>query len=184
MAREKSKAPELPADLPDLTPKQMQFVQGLLAGKTATDAYRDAYDVADMATTTIQAEASRLRHNPKVEEWYRAGCIALATSGIISKEDHIRRLEAIGARATAAGDHKTAVAAEHLIGKASGHYTERSEVMHWEPASTLMMLAALSPRGRMIAGDLAALFNLRLPGSQNTLPADDPSLGQPDPSDD
>jgi hypothetical protein len=48
-------------ELPDLTGQQMKFVEGLLAGKTGTDAYRAAYDCSNMLSTTVTANASRLR---------------------------------------------------------------------------------------------------------------------------
>jgi hypothetical protein len=52
-------------DLPTLTTKQTTFINALLKGKTASDAYKAAYDCSNMADRTIWSEASRLRANPK-----------------------------------------------------------------------------------------------------------------------
>ena len=44
-------------ELPLLTPKQAAFVDALLAGKTASDAYRHAYDCEYMSQGAISVEA-------------------------------------------------------------------------------------------------------------------------------
>ena len=49
-----------------LTPKQEKFVQGIVDGKTQTDAYKNAYNTAKMSDSSIYQEASRLMNNPQI----------------------------------------------------------------------------------------------------------------------
>ena len=58
-------------ELPLLTPKQTAFVDALLRGKTASDAYREAYNCESMSQGAIWVEASRLRRSPKISLWLR-----------------------------------------------------------------------------------------------------------------
>ena len=53
--------------LPTLTAKQTAFVNALLEGKTASDAYRESYNCENMSHGAIWVEASRLRrvNDPK-----------------------------------------------------------------------------------------------------------------------
>ncbi len=159
-------------ELPLLTDKQMRFVEGIVSGKTGSDAYRDAFDTSNMLPTTISASASTLRREPKVEAWIRAWHIAHMGSGVLSKEQHLRELEAIRELSKEQGDLKSAVAAEHLRGKASGLYVERSEVTVYDPAAILAQIANIDPS---IAARLAERFNIALPAllaGQSSQPAD------------
>ena len=49
-----------------LTSKQLQFVEAYVGGKSASDAYRSAYDALNMSATSINKEASRLIAKPQV----------------------------------------------------------------------------------------------------------------------
>jgi hypothetical protein len=55
-----------PEDLPPLTSKQQDFVHALLRGKTAADAYREAYNTENMSNAAVWVEASRLPRNTKI----------------------------------------------------------------------------------------------------------------------
>lgn len=158
----KAQTPVIPGakELPNLTAKQMGFVAAILGGKNASDAYREAYAAADMAPATINAAASKLRRDPDIDAWIRAGHIAHLTSGVLTKEEHIRELGAIRELGKEQGDLKSAVAAEHLRGKASGFYVERSEVTIYDPAAILAQIATMDPQ---VAALLAQRFNLPLP---------------------
>jgi phage terminase small subunit len=57
--------------LPLLTPKQQAFVDALIEGKTASDAYREAYNCETMSKAAVSVEASRLRRSPKISLWLR-----------------------------------------------------------------------------------------------------------------
>lgn len=162
MARDRNRKPPPAPDLPNLTAKQLKFVEGLIAGLTGSDAYRQAYDASGMSPTSISAEAARMRRHPDVQAWYHAWAIAHMTEGVLTKEQHLRELAAIRELGKAEGDLKTAVAAEHLRGKVSGHYVERSEVHVYDPAAILAQIRQMDPA---IASLLAARFNLALPSA-------------------
>ena len=49
-----------------LTQKQEKFVQGILEGKSGSDAYRAAYSTKNMSDKTVRESASVLIKNPKV----------------------------------------------------------------------------------------------------------------------
>ena len=75
-------------ELPTLTPKQTSFVTALLQGKTASDAYREAYNCDMMSHGAISVEASRLRRTPKVSLWLRHyQRTALEAGTVMLKED-------------------------------------------------------------------------------------------------
>ena len=77
--------------LPGLTPKQMAFVQALLRGETASDAYREAYDCEGMAASSIWVAASRLRSDAKVAIWLRHYRFAVQ-EGAVTLKDHLGEL--------------------------------------------------------------------------------------------
>ena len=54
----------------DLTPKQEMFVQALIAGKSQREAYKEAYNAANMKDKTIDEKACRLFANTKVRARY------------------------------------------------------------------------------------------------------------------
>lgn len=73
-------------DLPQLTPKQLKFVKGLLEGKTYSDAYRGAYNTQNWSDEAIWVEASRLKDHPNVSLWLAKAREAQAESVIITRE--------------------------------------------------------------------------------------------------
>jgi len=54
-----------------LTPKQEKYVQGLVAGLSQRQAYKQAYNAENMKDTTIDARASKLLAEYKVNARYR-----------------------------------------------------------------------------------------------------------------
>ena len=58
-------------DIHGLTPKQEVFVQELLKGSSASDAYRSAYNAKGMKASAIHCEASKLKSSPKVSQRYK-----------------------------------------------------------------------------------------------------------------
>lgn len=146
MAQRQKTAPSEPVDdLPVLTEKQMLFVKGVLDGKTASDAYRAAYDCENMQPETIWAAASRLRHNKQVGAWLDAAREAELASAKRTLDQHVARLDRLQAIALRTGNVGAAVQAEHYIGKVSGHYTERMEIMNGDPLDTLKQIAGYAP---------------------------------------
>jgi hypothetical protein len=115
-------------DLPDLTPKQFAFVQGLLEGKTASDAYRGAYDCSNMSKESIWARASELRRNSKVAVWLTHTRMAALELGIRSLEQHVAQLTRLREEAIDQGQISAAVQAEVAIGRVCGLYEDKIRV--------------------------------------------------------
>lgn len=114
------------ADLPELTPSQAKYVEGLLSGRmTDAEAYRAAYNTENMGHGTVAVEASRLKSNPKVA----LTISILRKHGLgalnISRDDHLQELERLKAIALETGNVGAAVQAEQLRGKVGGHYVEK-----------------------------------------------------------
>lgn len=55
-----------------LTPSQMEYVKGLIQGKTMRQAYRDAYPDAKASDSSIQSAAWKLSRDPRVQTMVRA----------------------------------------------------------------------------------------------------------------
>ena len=115
-------------NLPDLTEQQRNFVHGILAGKSASDAYRAAYDCSNSQPNTIWVEASRLRSSPNVSLWLAEARKAEMGQAKLTLEQHIKRLDSLKEICIANGNLGAAVQAEQLIGKALGLYQDRLEV--------------------------------------------------------
>ena len=116
--------PEL-EELPTLTPKQTAFVNGLLQGKTASDAYRAAYDCKNMSKEAIWVAASRLRANTKVALWLRYVQRIGIDAALVTMEGHLAELARGREMALAMGQASAAIQAEHYRGKAAGLYEDR-----------------------------------------------------------
>lgn len=133
-------------ELPDLTAQQQKFVQGILEGKTASDAYRAAYDCSEMLTRTVWAEASRLNANHAVTAWLSAARIAGLGTAVVTFESHIRELDRLKQIAIASGNIGAAVQAEQIRGKAAGHHVDqiRDVTERHDPVQTVYDLAKLT----------------------------------------
>ncbi len=154
-----------PAELPELTARQHHFVRELLAGRTASDAYRRAYNAENSKPETIHANACRMANNAKVKAWVAAGRTALMGGASVSRENHMRELERLRELSIAAGKHSAAVQAEMLRGKVAGYYVEQyADVSAGDPIAALNSIAELAPE---LAADLARREGIkwRAPGS-------------------
>lgn len=157
MAQRKLTEPQDTAaiDLPDLTDQQARFVEGLLKGMSASDAYRSAYDTANMQPSSIWVAASRLKDNANVALWLaqaRKNGLGAAT---VSLEGHLQELERLKAIAIETGNVGAAVQAEQLRGKAAGHYVEKHQDVgqSTDVTSTLKDIEKINPD---LAAQLAA----------------------------
>ena len=112
-------------ELPQLTPKQAAFVNALLEGKTAADAYRAAYACESMSQGAIWVEASRLRRSPKVSLWLRHFQRIGLEAGLVTMELHLAELARARELAIAQNQIAAGVQAEHYRGKAAGLYNDR-----------------------------------------------------------
>jgi phage terminase small subunit len=114
-----------------LTAKQAKFVQGILRGLSQSDAYRAAYDCANMAANSIWREASVLLTNPKVSQRLKALQArqddAALLSGLATRQHIQRTLYGL----TTDGENDAAkLRACELLGKLSdvAAFTERIAV--------------------------------------------------------
>ena len=139
--RQKTKPLDIDASaLPDLTPQQHEFVQQILAGKTASDAYRHAYDTSGMKAATVNAEASRLNTSPKITAWVTAGRMSYLGTAVLTRDMHMAELSRLREIALASGNIGAAVAAEQTRGKVAGHHVERFQEVPADPVETLREL--------------------------------------------
>ena len=152
------------SDLPDLTPQQMKFVEGLAAGKSASDAFRGAYDVAHYQANSVWAEASKLKSNPKVRLWVTALRNAGFGQVLCTKEEHLRELADLRDEARAKGNVTGAIQAEKYRGDASGHYTQKIDmaVTDNDAVAQLAKLAESNPDIADMAKAIAAKHGLDL----------------------
>lgn len=147
-------APEIEG-LEDLTERQMGFVQGILAGKTQSDAYRDAYTAENMTPNSIWCEASKLRSSPKVAQWLDQLRRQGMARGAVTLDGHLAELESLKQQAKATGNYGAAVKAEELRGKAAGVYLgDDSGRLAKVPAAQLIALIREGVGGDI--GELAA----------------------------
>lgn len=75
-----------------LTPKQEKFVQGIVDGKTQTDAYKSAYNTAKMSDSSIYQEASRLMGNPQISARINELRQRIEDASIMSAKDRAKWL--------------------------------------------------------------------------------------------
>lgn len=148
------------AELPDLTPQQHEFVLGLLAGKTATDAYKAAYDCSKSTPQTIYANAAKLRSNDKIALWLRMTRQAYLGVGTVTLDSHIKELERIREIALAKGNIGAAAQCEHYRGKAAGLYVEQYRDLTVDPIATLEALASKGEKAKQFAVEFAEKHNL------------------------
>jgi phage terminase small subunit len=144
-------------ELPDLTPQQQEFVRAILEGKTASDAYRAAYDTSNWANKSIWVEASRLANHPGVVLWLAAARKACLGSAVVTLDDHQRQLARLREIALASGNLGAAVAAEQTRGKVAGHHVERVMEVPADPVETLKQIGKTQPD---LAAQLATLHGI------------------------
>ena len=111
-----------------LTAKQALFVQGILAGKTKLQAYKDAYDVRTTSDAVCSVSASELMKNPKITK-HLGGLEEVLKERVIEEAAKTRRfvMERLHDRVMAAKTEATELKALELMGKAVGMFTDRVE---------------------------------------------------------
>jgi len=153
MPQQKKTPPIDATELPDLTAQQLAFVEAIVSGKTATQAYRMAYDCSGSSSNTIWCEASKLRNDPRVAQWVDASKIAGLGSTKITFERHIAELERLKVLCEKSGNMGAALGCEQTIGKAAGLHIDRVQEVPLDPVQTLKDIARDQPD---IAASLAA----------------------------
>ena len=128
--------------LPEITPKQAKFIQGILAGKTAAQAYREAYDVKTMAIHNLWAEAARTKANPSVAPWIRLAQRQHLATALYTRETWLAEGQDIKLQARESGNLGAAVNMHVAQGKVSGLFVDRIETVHtFDLAASLGQLA-------------------------------------------
>lgn len=149
---------EAAADLPELTPQQQEFVRHILAGKSASDAYRASYDCSRTQPNVIWVRASELRNNRNVAVWLSAARKARLGTAVLTIDQHKQELERLREIAVESGNIGAAVAAETARGKVAGHHIERVQEIPADPAETLKEIAQTSPE---LAAQLAQIHGIQ-----------------------
>lgn len=138
-------------DLPDLSTADQIFVDQILAGKRACDAYLLAHpEHADWLPTSINNAAYRLRNKRNIRIWVHAGRMAGLQNAGCTVETHLAELQRLSHAAEAAGNYGAAVQAEKLRGEVQGLYVSRYEDVT-KGVSEKELLAKL----RLLLGDAA-----------------------------
>ena len=73
----------------DLTPKQEKFVQALIAGKSQREAYKQAYNAANMKDETIDKRASELFSKGAVKGRYQELLEELRKKALYTREEAV-----------------------------------------------------------------------------------------------
>ena len=146
-------------DLPKLTESQMGFVHSIMAGKSASQAYRENYNCADSSPNTISGNACRTFHHPKIKKWLSAAAQAQLGNAVLTRDNHLRQMERLRELAVDTGDLKSAVKAEEVRGYVAGLRVERVEITHNDPAAILQQIRAINPK---IAEQLANQYGMNV----------------------
>lgn len=149
----KTESATIDDSLPELTPQQSEFVRHVLEGKTASDAYRAAYNAENMQPRHIWREASLLASHKNVAQWLSAARQACLGTHVVTLASHQHQLERLREAAMATGNYGAAVQAELARGKVAGHHIERIQEVPADPHDTLKALAITAPD---LAAQLAA----------------------------
>ena len=144
--------------LPDITAQQMAFVRYVLEGKSNSDAYRAAYNAANMADNTLWANASRLRSSTKVAAWIASARKTAGQRNQVTLEEHIAELNRLKELALESGNIGAAVQAENFKGKATGLYIERTQDLTPKASEADLIKAIL---GEGASAIVAQNLNLR-----------------------
>lgn len=146
--------------LPELTPRQYQFVRGLLEGKSAADSFRAAYGAEGYGQNALWVQASRLGSHPKIRLWLNAARKARFETGIWSLSRYLHELMSLYALAIEKGNLTVAQSCLKAVGDSSGHNISRSVELDRDPLQLLKEIAAKNPE---IAAQLAKSENLEQP---------------------
>lgn len=143
------------SDLPDLTPQQYKFAELVLAGNTASEAYRRAYNCENSSQRTIWAEASRLRNHPNVSAWIEGARIAGLERTALSKDQYISMLLSAAEEAKQDGNHGARMQSLVHVGKALGYFSETVVHTSNDPGQLFKELEAEDPEyARRLAAQL------------------------------
>lgn len=108
-----------------LTPKQEKFVQGIVDGKTQTDAYKNAYNTEKMSDASIYQEASRLMNNPQVTARIEGLRARIEDEQIMSAKERAKWLTDVVQQMDLSMPDR--LKALDILNKMTGEYTQKVE---------------------------------------------------------
>lgn len=131
-----------------LTTKQRAFADAIIAGKSAAQAYREAYG-SKASDKTISSEAAKLRKHPGISAYIATGLASVANDSGITHESHAAELIRTRDDARKKGDHATVLRAQEALaafvklrdepGSVSGvEAYKASEGRHWSNALKIL----------------------------------------------
>jgi hypothetical protein len=137
-----------------LTTKQEAFCMAILDGKGFSDAYREAYDAANMSAASVHQEAYKLGTHPKIaqrlERAEREKQQEQRMQRLSRSERVVQKLEQIALRD---GDTDgTQVRALELLGKTLGLFIDRMETEDKTPRDAGAIRAELEARLNRLIG--------------------------------
>lgn len=106
-------------DLPELTAKKQEFVRLLLEGKSASDAYRQAYNPDNCQPNSIWSRASELKRSHEVRMWLAAARHAYLDKAVYTHAQYVQDIENDIEEAKRAGNYGAAATLRGLLGKAN-----------------------------------------------------------------
>jgi len=111
-----------------LTPKQEAFAQAIAKGASASEAYREAFDVAaDTKIATINNSAYKLTSKPDISARIDQLKAEVAERTKITLQGHLEALGSLRNLAAKKGQYAAAITAEIARAKAAGILVDRVE---------------------------------------------------------
>jgi hypothetical protein len=119
-----------------LTPSQMEFTKGMIAGKTMRQAYRDAYPNAKGSDQVITSAAYRLSRDDRIQkalqEAWGETVEVLAEDAAATKRYVLKELLALSKGGKQEGSRLKAL---ELMGRAAGMFQQTTEVAPEKPSA-------------------------------------------------
>jgi len=131
------------SELPQLTDKQLNFVMAKAQGMSNTEAYKSAYNTANMKPASIWCNSSQLASDAKVAQWIEyAKCQAaerLVDLTSYTLEVFMAELEEMRQKSLAAGAYGPATSMTVAKGKACNHMSDNNVTTHVHTADRAML---------------------------------------------
>ena len=117
--------PEKQLDNKALTPKQERFCQCIATGMNQSDSYRDAYDVSQMAASTINRNSHELMSKNKIAARIKELAAPAIKEVGITVQEILENIIRIGKKAEDSDRFGEALKAQELMGKHLKMFTDQ-----------------------------------------------------------
>src|SRR3990172_8539 len=146
--------------LPPLSPEDEKGVEALIHGSSATDAWRLAHpDTQCQPGQSEWSQAMRWRRRKTIVLYLDAATQAGINRLGESLVDHVQRLHSLASESRLSGNYGAAIQAEVAVGRAQGHYIERSELTIRRAGAFADLIPAIE---RLLGPDSARKAAIRL----------------------